>query len=1033
MNEVKDNAAYTGLEIAVIGMVGRFPGAKNITKFWENLKNGVESISFFTDRELEEAGIEPALLRNPDFVKAKGVMEDIDLFDADFFNFTPMEAEMMDPQLRIFHECAWEALEDAGYDPDSYDGLIGVYAGNAVNHYWVAKAIFDKKYSLYGGLKTNLLNIHFSTHVSYTLNLKGPSLTTQTACSTSLVTIHTACMALLSGECHMALAGGVSIMPPQKGGYWYQKGMISSPDGHCRAFDARAAGTVPGDGVGVVVLKILQEAINDGDYIYALIKGSAINNDGRRKVGYTAPSVNGQAEVIKAALLTAEVEPGSIGYIEAHGTGTELGDPVEIEALRMVFHTNEKKSIPIGSVKTNVGHLNSAAGVTGFIKTVLTLKHHLIPPSLHFESPNPKLDIENSPFFVNTELRPWENNGRPLRAGISSFGLGGTNAHIILEEYLKGALFEKTAPLTPEKTSNYLILLSARTQSALEQQTHNLVEYFEKNPGANLQDVTYTLQKRRKAFQHRKMTVCSTVQEAIETLSTPSTKKVKTFFSRLDRPPVIFMFSGQGSQYVNMGLDLYEKEPIFHEEMDCCFKILKPLVGYDVKKILYPSFEDQIPTIIDQTEITQPVVFIFGYALAKLIMKWGITPRAMIGYSLGEYISACIAGVFTLEDALKLLTVRGRLMRQAQEGAMLSVPLPEAELEPLLAPYTGLSLAIVNGPTCIVSGTDETIDRFEREMKQKRLLCIHVNISQAAHSGLMQDVKEKLTTEVRKITLNNPLIPYISNVTGDWITVEQATNPEYWGEQLCSAVRFSNGIQELLKEKNTLFVEVGPGRMLGTIVRQHPDKKDSHQVLNLVKHPQEKAPDDYVLLNRIGQLWLYGVNIDWSQYYAGVNEKRYHVPLPTYPFEHRRYWIEADPFRTNTGGTFPAGRPQETTEQPEQPAQPIPVAVKDIDYEYQAPRDDVEETIAGAWQELLGFDRIGIDDNFFELNGDSVTATQLISRLQQLYPVEISLQSFFAEPTIAHLADVLKELLLEKVKSMSAEEITKMRMMKDEG
>ncbi|MCU0288681.1 MAG: acyltransferase domain-containing protein [Acidobacteria bacterium] len=1018
MNDNKENTGYTGLEIAVIGMAGRFPGAKNISEFWENLKNGVESISFFTDRELEAEGIEPELLNNPDFVKAKGVMADIELFDADFFNFTPLEAEMMDPQLRIFHECSWEALEDAGYNPDNYDGLIGVYAGNAVNHYWVAKAIFDKKYSLYGGLKMNLLNIHFSTHVSYALNLKGPSLTTQTACSTSLVTIHTACMALLSGECHIALAGGISIMPPQKGGYWYQKGMISSPDGHCRAFDARAAGAVPGDGVGVVVLKMLQPAIDDRDYIYALVKGSAINNDGRRKVGYTAPSINGQAEVIKAALLTAGVEPGSISYIEAHGTGTELGDPVEIEALRMVFQKNQEKSIPIGSVKTNVGHLNSAAGVTGFIKTVLALKYQLIPPSLHFETPNPKLDIDHSPFFVNTILRPWENKKYPRRAGVSSFGLGGTNAHVVLEEYSVASggqepFCKKVRRFGLPKTFNYLILLSARTPAALEKHTRNMVTYFEKNPGVNLDDVVYTLQKRRKAFQHRKMIVCSTTQEAIEVLATPN-KKVKTYFARQDRPPVIFMFSGQGAQYPNMGLDLYEKIPAFRAEMDHCFKILnRP----EKEHRSYQSYGTYIPN-------DQAAVFIFGYALAKMLLKWGITPRAMIGYSLGEYIAACIAGVFSLEDALKLIVTRGKLMNQTPVGAMLSVPLLETELEPLLSAYPGLSLAIVNGPTCIVSGTDEAINHFENDMKQKRLLCIRINISQAAHSNLMQEIKEQLIAEISKITLKKPVIPYISNVTGDWITVEQATNPRYWGEQLCAAVRFSNGIQELLKEKNSLFVEVGPGRMLGTIVRQHPDKNDSHQIMNLVKHPQEKAADDYFLLNKIGQLWLYGVNIDWNQYYADHAEKRNHVPLPTYPFERRRYWIEADPHRiTGQNSTPPGDSPK--TPLPVHTAQPNPVEIKDIDYEYRAPRDEVEETITIAWQELLGFERIGIDDNFFELNGDSVTATQVISRLQQLYPIEISLQSFFEEPTVAHLAGIIKELLLEKVKNMTDEEVMK--------
>ncbi|UCH92862.1 MAG: amino acid adenylation domain-containing protein [Candidatus Aminicenantes bacterium] len=1012
----------TGLEIAVIGMAGIFPGSHNIAEFWENLKNGVEGIGFFTDEELQAEGIAAETLKNPNYIKARGIIQGAEYFDSSFFGYTPLEARIMDPQMRIFTHCIWHALEDAGYDPFSFDRRIGLYAGASPNLQWEGLISFSSiGQGLDAFMVAQLADKDFMcTHISYKLNLKGPSVSIQTACSTSLVAIHWAVQGLLHGECEMALAGGVSVNSPSKRGYFYKEGMIYSNDGHNKTFDSEATGSVFGDGAGVVVLKRLEEATADRDNIYAVIKGSAINNDGFRKVGYTAPSIDGQAEVIKAAQLMAEVEPGSITYIEAHGTATRLGDTVEIEALKQAFNTGKKGFCGIGTVKSNLGHLYSAAGVAGFIKTVLSLKHRLIPPSLHFKTPNPEIDFENSPFYVNTELKEWKNNGYPLRAGVSSFGIGGTNAHVILEEAPKGT--RGLAPL-PEY---HLILLSAKTPTALEQQTKNLMEYLNTNPGINLADMAYTLQVGRKHFPYRRMFVCPTLAGNIDKLFL-YIKKIPTGWSREENRPIVFMFCGQGSQYVNMGIDLYRTESIFRKEMDRCFEIIKPLTGFDLKEILYPGEATRTPghqeitTLavrstqlatnskkIYQTEITQPVLFAFEYALAKLLMRWGIKPRAMIGYSFGEYIAACISGVISLEDALKLVIMRGRLTQQTPAGAMTSVPLPEKELKPLL--NKNLWLAIVNGPTCIVSGAKEAVEAFEKEMKKKRVLCVSLNMSQAIHSGLMEPIREEFENRISESRFNNPQIPYISNVTAGWITGEEATNPGYWGDHLCSTVRFSDGLKELLKEDNTIFIEIGPGRILGMMVKTHPDKKPGHMVLNTVKHQQEKVRDDYFLLDKVGQLWLCGQRINWSEFYG--EEKRNRISLPTYPFEGKRYWLDRDI------GSFNIGAGIQVVSQSSETApglEPSP-GVEDLeslerpDENDEAPRNESEQMIARMWQELLGIDRIGIHDDFFYLNGSSLVATQLIARLIEEYQVEIPMNKFYENPTIAHLAEVIKEL-----------------------
>ncbi|MCU0286265.1 MAG: acyltransferase domain-containing protein, partial [Acidobacteria bacterium] len=998
------------LEIAVIGMAGRFPGAANIDEFWENLKNGIESISFFTEEELIASGLPSELVKHPNYIKAKGMIADMEFFDAAFFNFTPAEAVVMDPQLRIFLECCWETFEHAGYNPTAYDGAVGVYAGNAFNIGWLA-LVFSQTDSAIDEFEKGILNNHISTYISYKLNLTGPSVAIRTACSTSLVAVHEACKGLLLNECDMALAGGVSLLVPKKAGYLYQEGMIYSADGHVRSFDAQSKGTVFGDGVGCVLLKRLPDAIDDGDTIYAVIKGSAVNNDGVRKPGYTASSTAGQRDVVRAAQIAAKCDPETISFIETHGAGTILGDAVEIEALKQVFPPTANKYCALASVKSNVGHLNSAAGIAGFIKTVLSLKYELIPPSLHFETPNPEIDFTNSPFYVNTRLIEWKNK-KPLRAGVSSFGIGGTNAHVVLEEYQGAFLKNRPAGTNPQKTF-HMLLLSAKSPFALEQLSGNIITYLSRNPGIDFNDVTYTLQMGRPTFRYKKMLVCSTPTEAITEL-TKNTKKVKTSSAKIDPPPIIFIISGQGGQYVNMGRDLYNNEPLFRREMDRSFEIIKPLLNFDLKDVLYNTGQAPNNIHIDQPEIALAVNFIFQYSLAQFLMKLGITPTAMSGYSFGEYAAACLAGVLTWEEALKLIFARGLLMRETSPGAMLSVPLSEHEIRPLMH-GSDLSLAINNGSSCVVAGTIDDVKNFEKQMREKRSVCITLNMSHAAHSSLMNPIRKSFEEKVRQVKLNNPQIPYISNVTGTWITNEQAVDPTYWGEHLCSTVQFSKGINELLKITNAVFIEIGPGRLLSNIIRQSltPETPSNHKIINMIKHQQEKQPDDYYFWNQLGELWLHGVPIDWRSYYNYKNEKHFRMPLPTYPFDKKRFWLEA---------AGPSVKLENSTANIEITGQ-ITYPYESDNENYEAPRDELETNIAAVWEKILGLNRIGIHDNFYDMNGDSLTATQMTTRLQEIYPIEIPLRDFLERPTIAQLAELIKDLLVQKLAMLSGEEL----------
>ncbi|MBW4602158.1 MAG: SDR family NAD(P)-dependent oxidoreductase [Calothrix sp. FI2-JRJ7] len=878
--------AYEPLEgVAIIGLAGRFPGAKNIKVFWKNLQEGVESISFFTDEQLIAAGISPTLLNDSNYVKYGGALENIDLFDASFFDINSKDAEVTDPQHRLFLECAWEALENAGYDSLRCESRIGVYAGASLNNYLSFDLNHDQPGSaqLYQKLIGNDKDF-LSTRVSYKLNLTGPSITVQTACSTSLVATILAYQSLQNYQCDIALAGGVSIRVPQTG-YLHQEGGTLSPDGHCRAFDAKAQGTTIGNGVGVVVLKRLRDAIADGDSIYAVIKGTAINNDGSTKVGFTAPSVDGQALAIAEAIMLADVEPETINYIEAHGTGTSLGDPIEIAALTKVFRasTNKNGFCAIGSVKTNIGHLDAAAGVAGLIKTALALKHKLIPPSLNFELPNPQIDFANSPFFVNTKLTEWKAGSTPRRAGVSSLGMGGTNAHVVLEE----------APILPVSSPSrpwQLLLLSAKTESALEIATQNLAKHLTEHH-LNLADVAYTLQVGRREFNYRRILVCRDTQDAISALNQQG-QRVFTQFQEPCARSIAFMFPGQGSQYIDMAKELYETEAVFREQVERCCLILKPHLDLDLRSLIYPDkLHKEAAEKLQQTCFAQPALFVIEYGLAQLWMSWGISPQTMIGHSIGEYVAACFAGVMSLEDALSLVAIRGRLMQQLPSGKMLSVPLKEAEVKPLL--NENLSIGACNAPnSCVVSGTHEAIDALNSQLAANGIECRLLHTSHAFHSQMMESILEPFIVEVKKVKLNPPQIPFISNLSGTWITPEEATDANYWAKHLRQTVRFTAGISTLLQQSNLILLEVGPGRTLCTFVKQHREKQEEQIILSSLRHPKEEQADIVFLLNTLGRLWLAGVSVDWLSFYT--LERRHRLPLPTYPFERQRYWIEAE-------------------------------------------------------------------------------------------------------------------------------------------
>ncbi|NEO86252.1 MAG: amino acid adenylation domain-containing protein [Spirulina sp. SIO3F2] len=1007
--------------IAIIGMVGRFPGADTIEQLWDNLCAGRESITFFP-KEAIDASVDPELRDDESYIPAKGILDGAETFDASFFGITPREAEIIDPQARVFLELAHEALETVGYTPERYSGQIGLYAGSGPNTYFEQHICGRPEIvNRLGAFPTQVATEkdYVTTRAAYKLNLTGPVMSIVTACSTSLVATIQACRALLNYECDTALAGGVSVTTPQNTGYLHLEGGMLSPDGRCRPFDANAQGTTFNNGAGIVVLKRLGEAIDDGDRIYAVIKGMGMNNDGADKVSFTAPSVNGQAKAIAMAQNMAGFSPETISYVEAHGTATPMGDPIEIEALTQAFRlqTEAKQFCAIGSIKSNIGHAVAAAGVAGLIKTALSLYHQKLPPSLGFDSPNPHIDFESSPFYVNSTLQNWPAEGEtPRRAGVSSFGVGGTNAHVVLE----------AAPtLEPSSHSRpgQLLLLSAKTPTALTQAADNLQHYLQTHPETPLADIAATLQRGRKGFNHRQFWVCRDRADTLAMFAQPDPKRTGQRQTQQRNPEVVFMFPGQGSQYVDMGLNLYRTEPVFREALDRCVDCMTPLLQRDLRNILYPSLQSEHPTaavleqsasLLKQTQYTQPALFAVEYALAQLWLSWGIQPAALIGHSIGEFVAATISGVLSLEDAIMLVVRRGQMMWDLPAGSMLLVRSPAAEVAPRLSGES--AIAAINGPTlCVASGPTPEMKALQQQLEAEEVVCRFLHTSHAFHSPMMDVVVEPFLEVVKTVPLSPLQIPFVSTVTADWITPDQALDPHYWASHLRATVRFTDGVQTLWQDPHRVLLEVGPRTTTATLARQQAtDLKQQFAISSLGKTAEED--EEWVaLLRAIGQLWLAGVEIDWSVFYR--LEQRHRVPLPTYPFERQRYWIDPLPAASSAptaapvqaAPTFQAAPMQGAIAPPQTPA-PVPVTPTPM------PEVSTEELILPLLVDVLettsGIDVAAADPTttFLELGLDSLSLTQVALALKKKFKVKIAFRHLLEDyPNLETLTAFLAE------------------------
>ncbi len=889
-------------DIAIVGMAGRFSGARTIADLWKLVVSGQTAIEERSDEELRAAGVSPDQLADSDYVKYCGLIEDVESFDASFFDIGPRDAAIMDPQHRHFLECAWEALEESGHVPDKFDGAIGVYAGCGANGYLLNNLLSNPELIESLGMfllrHTSNDKDFLSTGVSYRLNLKGPSVNVQTACSTSLVAIHLAGQALLNGECDLAIAGGVTIEAPHGQGYLFREGEILAVDGHCRAFDNASSGTVLSSGVGVVALRRLQDAIRDGDHIHAVIKASAVNNDGAGKVGYLAPSVDGHAAVVSEALNLAGIPAESVGYLEAHGTGTAIGDPIEIAALTQAFRetTTAVEFCRIGSIKPTIGHTDTAAGVAGVIKAALALEHRTLPPLANFAAPNELIDFSTTPFVVSNEVAPWPQGPEARRAGVSSLGVGGTNAHVVLEEA------PQPGPRGDERGSQ-LLVLSAKTEEALDRTSARLAEHLRAHPNIDLGDLAFTLQAGRSEFSYRRALAAGSVGEAADLLSATDARRVVSGHVEGPPPSIVFMFPGGGAQYPNMGKELYETEPVYRSQVDCCLSQLAPDLAIQVREALFPleSSVDEAAERLARPCIQLPAIFVTEYALAQLWISRGIHPSAMTGHSLGEYAVACLSGVLSLQDALSIVSLRGEIMERVPQAGMLTVPLSETALIEFLP--CDLSLAAVNGPEhCVVSGALSAIECFERELERREVTSKRIRIVGAVHCNLLDPFLAEFADRLSSVELRAPRIPYVSNVTGRWVQAEDACDPSYWVRHLRHTVRFADGLANLLRDPNIVVVEMGPGNTLTSLARQQPVRPTA--LIQSLPHAQERADSDVYVLTAMGRAWAAGVPLAWKGFHGAERQR---ISLPTYPFARPRHWIE--PGRGATASPSPTAKP----------------------------------------------------------------------------------------------------------------------------
>jgi acyl transferase domain-containing protein/glutamate-1-semialdehyde aminotransferase len=1027
---MKNRDELSGTEIAVIGMACRFPEASNPEEFWQNLCDGNESLSKFTREELEESGVPKELINDPEYVPVRGIIKDVDKFDAELFGYNPAEASVMDPQQRIFLQIAWEALESAGYNPSDLKPTAGLFAGVGHSSYLnsqlsplIQSTDPSEKYQLLIGNDKDFL----ATRVAYKLGLRGPVMTVQTACSTSLVASHLACQSLLNGECDMALAGGVTIVTPQKQGYLYQEGMILSPNGQCRAFDAKAKGTVTGNGAGIIVLKRLEDAIEDKDPIMAVILGSAVNNDGSNKIGYTAPGPLGQEAVIREALSVAEVDAESVSYVETHGTGTVLGDPIEMDSLTQTFRgeTDKKSFCAIGSVKTNIGHLDTAAGVASLIKTVLMLKHKALPPTVHFEKPNPEIDFESSPFYVNDRLKEWETDKFPRRAGVSSFGIGGTNAHFIVEE------FEIQEEKRLEEGSIPRVLrLCVNREETISRYAARLSDFLINNPDTSFDDTLNTLNNMRSELKYRTAFVVKNLPDLHEKLMNFVNEEnvdgiVQGITNREQLSSPVFMFTGQGSQYKNMGKDLYERFPIFQQKFDQCAELFEIELGFPLKEIVYPiegsnnSFEYDI----NQTICTQPALFCYEYALANLWKSFGVEPSVLIGHSIGEIVAAAYAGVFSLTDAVKLVSARCSLMQNLPvTGKMATVFQPLDLVSKKLENQEDLiSIAAVNAPgSVVISGDAEAVERLCSSFIVDGIRVQPLTVSHAFHSPLMEPMLDEFRAVASSIKFNKPEIPIISNLTGVE-AIDEISTPEYWVKQVRNAVLFADGVSTLLNSGNSTFIEIGPRAVLsilGEITAAQNDLAKEPSV-SWIPSAHPKRSDQEELLAAVGNLWCLGYEVDWSQVDITKDSKR--ISLPTYPFALDRHWYESEPNNStvishNEKSTSHYELNIDRSKQPLKEDRALDNTV--VRNELQKELKNIAGIIAGEND---------LDSNFFHLGIDSLMLVRVRQFAKKKYSVEIPMADFYDKvETVNKLADRISAEA--KVENITAPQLNNISM-----
>jgi phthiocerol/phenolphthiocerol synthesis type-I polyketide synthase E len=994
---IPDNA------IAVVGMAGKFPGANDLSTFWSNLASGKESIVTLSEQELRDEGVSEPTLANPAYVRRAPLLDAIDEFDADFFGFPPLAAQVLDPQHRLFLQCAWHTLEDAGCDPARYDGSIGVYGTSSPSGYLLHNLLSHRDPSavLAEGLNFDQFSLFLqndkdflTTRISHALDLRGPSIAVQTACSSSLVAVHLACLSLLNGECDMALAGGSSLCIPHRVGYWNSPGSMVSAVGHCRPFDVRADGTVFGSGVAMVALKPLQAAIDAGDRIHAVIRGSAINNDGSMKMGYAAPNPSAQADVIAEAHAVSGIDASTVSYVETHGTGTPLGDPIEIRGLRTAFEVSETPRpgpCVIGSVKANIGHLEVAAGIAGLIKTILCLKNKAIPGTLHYTSPNPELRLDQTPFVVQSEYSPWEWDG-PRRAGVSSFGVGGTNVHVVVEE---APVPNELAPSHAKPTGPQVLLLSAKTAAALEESRSTLAAALAGPDAPDLADVAFTLAGRRK-HNHTLAAVVHDHEHAASVLRASEHDNIfegeavtEADTDKVSSDRVVFLSPGQGAQHVGMAKGLYDSEPVFAEHFDACAAGFRAETGVDVHAEIFGGSA----TTLEHIDRAHPALFAVEYALGKLAESYGVRAGAYAGHSIGEYIAATLAGVFDLETAIKVVAKRAQLLHASPAGAMVAVAMgPDAVAEHLVP---GVDIAVVNDPaSCVVAGSDESIRAFTQRLGEHGILARRVRVSHAAHSSSMDAVVPEFEEFLSRVQLREPHTPLLSNVTGTWMSAEEATDPARWARQIRATVRFSDELEAMLADPHRVLVELGPGGSLTGSAVRHPKWSGGHRAVRLMRHPVQSIDDRDAFLLALGQLWSAGVPVDWSPLTGSAADARPQlVTLPGYAFARQRHWVEP----SATVRTVPTDASQPATNGATNGA-----AV----HRGPGTGSSTEDTLRRIWSQCLGVKSIDRKDNFFELGGDSLIAISIATSAAN-EGFEIAPRDLYEHPTLAGLASAI--------------------------